>query len=203
MTNPWLQTHSGNAFYYTDPDRSHIAIHDIAAALSKICRFHGHCLKFYSVAQHSVLVSHHVETVDGFSALSFSQQQNVLRWALMHDAAKAYIGDIARPLRYSLEGMSTYNDYEQDVLRAIAHHFGMTPLTKYVYARYIEVADLAVLARERIEFMAPCAKRGLKWESLEDITPAASVGGHADSPETAEVVFLDRFFTLFRSYAGS
>ena len=58
MTKHWIQTHSGLAFDLLDPKPDQINIHDIANALSKLCRFTGHVKQFYSVAEHSIRVSH-------------------------------------------------------------------------------------------------------------------------------------------------
>jgi len=54
----WIQTYSGRRFNPTRPHIDAIVIQDIAHSLSMQCRFSGHCKKFYSVAQHSVLVSY-------------------------------------------------------------------------------------------------------------------------------------------------
>ena len=53
----FIQTYSGIEFYPLDPRIEEVKLLDIAHALSNICRFTGHCNEFYSVAQHSVLVS--------------------------------------------------------------------------------------------------------------------------------------------------
>jgi len=59
MPGNWLETHTGQQFFYDADkiDTNPYQIDDIAHALSNICRFNGHCQKFYSVAQHSVVVA--------------------------------------------------------------------------------------------------------------------------------------------------
>lgn len=80
----WIQTYSGRRFWPLDPRPGEVDILDISHALANTCRFTGHCKQFYSVAQHSVLAS---RIVNPEAALA----------ALLHDAAEAYMGDIARP----------------------------------------------------------------------------------------------------------
>ena len=58
---PYLQTVSGRRVNPFDPAPDEIDIADIARALGNLCRFGGHCRVFYSVAQHSVIVSELVE----------------------------------------------------------------------------------------------------------------------------------------------
>ena len=77
----WIQTYTGRQFWPLDPRIEDIDIHDIAHALSHQCRYSGHCLRFYSVAEHSVLLSHHVAG------------EHML-WALLHDAWEAYLAAI-------------------------------------------------------------------------------------------------------------
>lgn len=62
-----------------------ISIKEIASNLSNICRFNGATGSFYSVAEHSVLVS---------NLCSQFQKE-----ALLHDASEAFTGDIVRPVR--------------------------------------------------------------------------------------------------------
>ena len=70
----------------TNPDPKHISISAIAHRLSNICRFGGETKRFYSVAEHSVFVLAQVsDTTD---------REDLLRIALMHDAAEAYTGDL-------------------------------------------------------------------------------------------------------------
>ena len=114
---PWIQTYTGRAFYPLNPGRSDISIADIAHALSMQCRFTGHTRRFYSVAEHSVMVEamgsqillrREAERNSGkFSAppkpTSEIVQQSLA--LLLHDAAEAYIGDLTTPLKHGLESV--------------------------------------------------------------------------------------------------
>ncbi len=88
---PYIQVGPyGRAFYILDPRPEEVHLEDIAFSLAKICRFNGHCIKHYSVAEHSVHVSHLVN-------------HTLAAWALMHDAEEAYTGDLTRAMKGSLE----------------------------------------------------------------------------------------------------
>jgi flavin-dependent thymidylate synthase len=93
----WMQTYSGGRFYPGDPRIEQIELTDIARALSRICRYAGHCEQFYSVAQHSVYVSGMVPPEHALCAL-------------MHDATEAYLVDIPRPLKRMLAGYTVLED---------------------------------------------------------------------------------------------
>lgn len=81
-----LTTWTGTVFDFTRPLEGEIRLEDIAHALGMLCRFNGHIRRFYSVAQHSVLVSRMVEPEHALQAL-------------FHDAPEAYAGDVTAPLK--------------------------------------------------------------------------------------------------------
>ena len=85
---PTMMLHSGATLDFLDPATSQFTLGDIAHGLSNICRYAGQCDEFYSVAEHSVLVS---EVTEQFKLE-----------ALMHDAAEAFLGDVTRPLKQLL-----------------------------------------------------------------------------------------------------
>lgn len=165
----WMQTFSGRQFWPLDPRPEDICIEDIAHALAMQCRFAGHCLRFYSVAEHSVLVAHHAEPVDAL-------------WALMHDAAEAYVTDVIRPIKPDLAG---YKAIEARVMRAVCERYGL-PLDMPAAVKEI---DDRILADERDQNMAtPPAD----WRVGEPLGVTLQFW----SPEQAEREFLDMFAHL-------
>ncbi|WP_051202611.1 hypothetical protein [Desulfovibrio aminophilus] len=53
----WKQTYTGRMFFPLAPDPAAVVIEDVARSLAMQCRFNGHVRRYYSVAEHSVLVS--------------------------------------------------------------------------------------------------------------------------------------------------
>ena len=108
----WYNTFTGKKVFPLDPDPEQICLDDIAHALSNICRFTGHCSEFYSVAQHSILVS------------VYSSAENAM-WGLLHDAAEAYLCDVTSPVKRS-GLMSGYRAAEEKMMKCIAVKFGLS-----------------------------------------------------------------------------
>ena len=125
----WLSTFTGRMFWPMDPRVGDFDIRDIAHGLSLTCRFAGQCRQFYSVAQHCVIV-----------ALRFKQHIDV-RTALLHDAAEAYIGDLATPVKRSLPD---YKVCEDNILRCISEQFN----TSFPISREIKEVDYLMLHLE-------------------------------------------------------
>lgn len=90
-----VQTRNGNAFDPRVGKLSCVDIDDVAHALSNLCRYSGHCKKFYSVAEHSVLVSRIVRAM-------WPEDLNSIWAGLLHDATEAYVGDVTTPLKVLL-----------------------------------------------------------------------------------------------------
>jgi 5'-deoxynucleotidase YfbR-like HD superfamily hydrolase len=169
-----VQTYQGDIFNLLQPSRSQINIEDIAHALSQQCRFNGHTTQFYSVAQHSVLVSHLVPPCLALEAL-------------MHDAAEAYLGDVVTPLKTLLP---KYKKIESNLTRAIFEHIGLS----YPPHSEIKHADLKALATECRDLLQPC-KQPEYWGTLRGVTPS-SVTIQPLAPPDAKQQFLDRYFQL-------
>lgn len=169
----YSMTASGLGFDSEDPQPDAITIEDIAHALSNICRYGGHTGSFYSVAQHSVLVSLHTDA-------------KFARVALMHDASEAYIGDVIRPVKRRL-GLA-YSVIEDMVMHTIAKKFGF----EWPMPLEVKAADELVGSTEWRDLMHHRPDWNLcgTTDLIEDlITPLP--------PLLAERQFLDRFDQLF------
>jgi uncharacterized protein len=130
----WMQTFTGLAFWPLDPRPDEIRLEDIAAAISKLCRYGGHCVQFYSVAEHCVHVA--------------SRAPDHLKLAaLMHDAAEAYVIDVPRPLKAWLPG---YKEIEERVEKAIAARFNLP----FPIADEIKQLDERIIEDERMQAMS-------------------------------------------------
>lgn len=103
-----FKTYTGKIIDLRNPSPVDINIPDIAASLSKICRFGGHSREFYSVAQHSVLVS-------------LMAPIELRGPALLHDATEAYLGDVIKPLKEILGDV--YTQLEHAFEEAIVKRF--------------------------------------------------------------------------------
>lgn len=168
----WVQTFTGRVFWPMDPLPSEIDIEDIAHALSMQCRFGGHAVRFYSVAEHSVLLARHVAPEHR-------------KWALLHDAAEAYLVDVPRPVKPYL---GDYRLNEDRLLIAIATRFGLpTELPGRILPEAVSEADHAILADERLQVMAPCIRA---WSLLR---PPLGIKMEFWPPAVAERAFLEEW----------
>lgn len=97
----WLSTHLIPKFSFLDPREADIQVADIAHSLSLLCRFGGHISKFYSVAEHSVLVAR---------VLAKQKASKLTQFAgLLHDAEEAYLPDIPSPIKQHMtEALEIY-----------------------------------------------------------------------------------------------
>lgn len=171
---PVVQVHSGAMFNLLEPMLSEINIEDIAHSLSNLCRFNGHTTSFYSVAQHSVMVS-------------YLAPANQALAALMHDASEAYLGDVTKPLKMQLP---KYRKMEDNVLQTIFNVIGLPwPLTKE-----IKLADQLALATEVKHLLKP-TQQPEYWQSIAHIQPL-DYPIEPLSPSGAKQQFLTRYFEL-------
>ncbi|MDF2694285.1 MAG: hypothetical protein K0S65_2668 [Labilithrix sp.] len=168
----WMQTYTGKAFYPLAPVPADVDIHDIAHALSMLCRYNGHTGRFYSVAEHCVHLSRYVSP------------ENAL-WALLHDAPEAYIGDMIRPLK---KYMPDFQWVDDNLTAVIALRYN---LEGTLIPAEVKEADTRILINERAALhRTPPREWDVPGEPLEGVTIEAW------SPERAEAEYLGRFHEL-------
>jgi len=171
-SHPTILTTGGSYFNFLEPENSRIEIEDIAHALSHLCRFTGHCRKFYSVAQHSVHVS---ELLPPEYRLA----------GLLHDAAEAFIGDVSSPLKALLPD---YKEIEKRIEAAVLARFGLAPELPLS----VKCADLRMLATEQRDLLPP---HGDEWAVLDGVPPCEWVVV-PQAPRKARGWFLRKFAEL-------
>lgn len=173
----WMQTFSGGAYWPEDPRPEDVRIADIAHHLSMICRFTGAVKRFYSVAEHSVHVSHLVPRADALAGL-------------MHDATEAYLTDVNKPVKSSPE-MQGYRELEALNWFVISRKFELPS----VLPQCVHDADVAMYLAEHDMLMRPPPFPDHSMGFATSIVPPRSwVAGW--SPEHAEENFLRRFAEL-------
>lgn len=179
MSRRMITTFSGRVMDPCNSSPSDFCRIDIAHALAMKCRYGGHCRFFYSVAQHSVLCAQAAERA-GTDA----------RWALMHDAAEAYLCDVPRPVKARIPG---FDAMELRLLKSIAAWLGLPdpdPLPAHV--RLIDdhmiSAEWPVLMSESVLVQIP---------EIPDSSPVHDLVVVPWSLEKGKFEFLLQFDRLF------
>lgn len=168
----WIRTFKGVEYWPLDPRPEDVLIEDIAHALANSCRYAGHTSRFYSVAEHSIIVSRLVAPELALSGL-------------LHDATEAYVVDVPRPLKRYL---TNYAEIEELNWQAIAKAFDLDP----VMHESIKNADNAILVKEMQIFMNGQKPKAIYSNSNglvvpDDIVPIGML------PTWAEAAFMTRF----------
>jgi hypothetical protein len=196
----WMQTFTGKMFYPIDPRPEDIDIEDIAHALAHLCRFAGHCINFYSVAEHSVRVAREVEArLYGYDPkVSYGAdvytKATVALQALLHDATEAYLIDVPRPLKRA-PGMEAYRTYEKNLERMIMTRFGLPPELLPI----VHDVDGALLLTEGRDLLGPHPAPWGFAQGRTDIEPLPNRIPHPLAPKEAKRQFL----ALFRIYSDA
>lgn len=171
---PTIQTFTGKIISFVDLGLNEYDIMDIAHGLGNVCRYSGQCRHFYSVAQHSVMMSYLVQP-------QFAME------TLLHDATEAYMFDCPTPLKMLLE---EYKRIERDMDVGIRWQFGLPP----EMSPEVKYADALALAIEKPQLMKAT---DMKWSFLPEI-PAdfRDIKIERIAPWDAKDLFLARYAEL-------
>lgn len=172
----YILLRSGHKFDPSTPEENTYLISDIAHALSKECRYAGHCNGAYSVAQHSVMVSNLVP-------------KKYALIGLMHDATEAYIRDMPKPIKAFLG--PAYNELEERVWKGIARTFDLPE----EIPEAVHVADREAMGIEIQSGIAPVAYDP-EWDKYRILADGTKVVDGVWTQQAAEHAFLYRFGQL-------
>lgn len=144
MSGPAIRTVSGRDVPLMTFGPEHVALKDIAHALAHQCRWGGHTRRFYSIAEHCLLVAALVPPAHR-------------AYALLHDASEAYLGDVVAPLKRS-SALAGYREIEARVQAAIYRAVGLDP---DAVPETVHAADLVALEVEGVALFDPPIERGI------------------------------------------
>ena len=187
----WIETYTGKKVYPLEPDEKTLCVEDIAHALALTCRFGGHCSEFYSVAQHSCLVS---DLCPGELKLA----------GLMHDAAEAYLGDVVSPIKpacyFEEKGVArmSFHTAEWTAMAAIWHGAVKIKYLEHLRLEEVKPYDTAVLLYEHKYLMPGVQKWAVRHTALSRKVCAKLPALRCWSWKRAEREFLRRFGRLAR-----
>lgn len=192
FTTGWVGTFSGKQIDLINIQASDIELMDIAVGLANQCRYAGQVWPFYSVAEHSVLVSHMVMFPSYFKSdpgINRNKQAQLALKALLHDAPEFILHDVIRPVKRRLGG---YAELERRVMGAVSVRFGLNYSdqdweTIKLYDDLITIAE-----RDRFQQRIPADSYGRGVD--RDQIPY--VAFHAWSPRDAALHFLRTYCWL-------
>ena len=141
--SPWILTAGGRKFHYQSDNPAQFNVDDMAAALSRMCRYGGHLADkydddIYSVAQHSVYVY--------WLLRKTGAPKRTFPWAISHDMPEAYWTDVPSPLKSLLPDYKAMENHSAGIMRG---RYGI-PYDDEI-ERYVKWADMQVLYAESRE----------------------------------------------------
>ena len=192
----WIQSYTGKMVQPLALKPEQVCIKDIAHALSNKCRYTGHSREFYSVAQHALVGSRHI---DPKHALTF----------LLHEVSEAYLPDIASPVKPSMfverrvqQGgnnivvtKAPWKELEKEHAEVIGRALGLPQLATDIDAfPEVKQMDLAMLAWEVRDLMND--PPGEWWPAGSIPPPPSDKRLFGLPPREAEYLFLVRYYEL-------
>lgn len=183
----WMCTFHGHKVYPLDPRPEEVCMIDIAHSLSMQCRYSGMTSKFYSVAEHCLLMA--------LTARQVGYTPQIQLAMLVHDAAEAYLSDVIRPIKHS---MPEYKAHETAMYAAIHERFAWPwPVDSWMNTTPIHAYDNYILYDEVSQLLAPTPE---DWHMR--YAPGLGVTILNLAPKYAKELYLAAYLGLSASVTG-
>jgi len=176
-----METPTGRFLTLPDVKADQICIEDIAESLGKQCRYVGHCIPFYSVGEHSILMS------DMFGLQNF----RLALLALMHDAHEYITGDIQPFVKKLFPGI---RDLENHFQMLIYGALDIEPPTE-TEARLVKSVDIAI---KFTEIRQISKSGGAAWPNFDE-SKVLDIKINGLDPGRVKRDFLERWDTLIKA----
>lgn len=135
---PWLITSQGHHLHLLDPASTVLDLRDVAHASANTCRFLGHTLRYYSVAEHACRVH------DLLAA--WERPADVCLAGLLHEGGEVGFNDCPTPLKSQPE-MTWFRAREKALEAEFFLRLNLKLPRRHRLA--VKVADLILLATEK------------------------------------------------------
>ncbi|MGY6271892.1 metal-dependent phosphohydrolase [Achromobacter denitrificans] len=169
---------SGGKLDFANPKPDQFTIADVALGLAREARFNGQTPDFYSVAQHSVLVSCLVPP-------------EYAMWGLLHDGEEFAVRDIC-PMLKALLGPS-YVDIADRVRGAVYQSAGLPAEPPPDVKHLVKLADTQAITME-VRDLWPDPR---EWEGeLDLLIELPEYVVRPMEPKEAHAYFLARYFSI-------
>lgn len=188
----WVTTSRGQVWSLDDPRPKDVHIEDIAAGLSRECRYNGQLREdcdFLSVAEHSVAMA-----VWAVAKKVVRYREDALA-ILLHDASEAILGDMVSPVKARDPIFKAIEAKTEDV---IARRFGIKLATLGITKEQIKTIDRRIWLDERERAIADPARLVGMREIWADDPSLKKLGVDLPglNPGEARKLFLQAFIHI-------
>ncbi len=186
---PWIQTYTGIQFQLLEPTPDMVDVRDIAHALSNQGRYTGHTSRYFSVAEHCLLVSDILRHC-------LKASPYVQMCGLLHDASETYLSDLASPWKQATPLGPIYCKYEEKIQHAVSRKFSLQP--GFDKRSDVKYGDRVSLLLEAVHLMGNPAwcHEGTEMGEAYYPLPTQLWSNTRLRPEVVEKRFLARYSKL-------
>jgi uncharacterized protein len=183
-----VETYTGGYVDISAPDPTDIRLVDVAHGLSQICRGAGQTARFFSVAEHALIVSRRLRELGHPPPVVFA--------GLHHDDPEAYLHDVTKPLKQLIG--EPYGGLETEMWEAIRAGLDLGDCD--ITDKAIKKADTWALGAENHYLRR---SRGRTWFCYGVYSPRTHPMVLGLAPEDAEALWLAEHARLLGELGAS